>query len=107
MEVFEICNAYESGFGHGVEGDGLKGGYYSDQELNEAYKLGYIEGEAREKKNERLNEQKRKEFEEAARPLMQWLSKNCHPHMKVIVDSSQAEMLEGYVNFVTDDYILD
>jgi len=54
-----------------------------------------------------LNKKQRKEFEESARPLMSWLSKNCHPHMKVIVDSSQAEMLEGYVNFVTDDYILD
>ena len=49
-----------------------------------------------------LSEQKRKEFEEAARPLMSWLSKNCHPHMKVIVNYSRAEMLEGYMNFIDE-----
>jgi len=48
---------------------------------------------------------KRKEFEAASRPLMEWLSKNCHPHVTVIVDSSRSEMLEGVVNFPTDDYI--
>ena len=42
--VFEICNAYESGYGHGVKNDGLNGEYFSDQELNEAYNIGYKAG---------------------------------------------------------------
>jgi hypothetical protein len=42
--VFEICNAYGSGYGHGYEHDGHDGDYYKDPELNEAYHLGYREG---------------------------------------------------------------
>jgi len=52
-----------------------------------------------------INEQQRREFEVASRPLMEWLSKNCHPHVKVIVDYSRSEMLEVIVNFPTEDYI--
>ena len=52
-----------------------------------------------------LTEQQRKEFEAASRPLMEWLSKNCHPHVKVLVDYSSSEMLEGIVIFSTEDYI--
>jgi len=43
--VFQICNAYESGFGHGLKKDGLNGEYSSDAEWNEAYKIGYEGGE--------------------------------------------------------------
>jgi len=42
--VFQICNAYESGFGHGLQDDGLNEDYYTDDELNEAYKIGYNAG---------------------------------------------------------------
>ena len=42
--VFEICNAYESGYGHGYEKDRKRGDYYHDPELCEAYKLGYDNG---------------------------------------------------------------
>lgn len=42
-----------------------------------------------------LNEQERKEFGEAARPLMLFLSKTCHPHVTVIVDYSGAELFES------------
>lgn len=34
-------------------------------------------------------------FENASRPLIKWLSENAHPHMKVIVTSTRAELLEG------------
>lgn len=34
-------------------------------------------------------------FAEAAKPLMDYLRDNCHPHMRVIVDSENAELLEG------------
>ena len=39
----------------------------------------------------RLNE----EFEKAAKPLVEFLQNNCHPHVKVIVDCAGAELLEG------------
>jgi len=54
-----------------------------------------------------LKEEKRKEFEQAARPLMKWLSDNCHPHVNVIVDCVRAELNEGVATFVTEDYVKD
>ena len=42
--VFEICNAYESGVGHGVQADGACNPYEEDSELHEAYGLGYEQG---------------------------------------------------------------
>lgn len=42
-----------------------------------------------------LNEQERTEFEKVARPLVEWLNKNCHPHVTVIVDPTSAELSEG------------
>ena len=32
---------------------------------------------------------------EAALPLMQWLSDNCHPHCSILVDSERIELVEG------------
>jgi hypothetical protein len=32
---------------------------------------------------------------EAAKPLMEWLRKNWHPHVTAIVDSEVAELTEG------------
>ena len=43
-KVFKICNAYETGIGHGQKKDGLSAGPYSDPELNEAYIEGYRHG---------------------------------------------------------------
>lgn len=43
-KVFEICNAYESGVGHGVEKDGKSEPPFSDKDLNEAYVIGYGAG---------------------------------------------------------------
>ena len=54
-----------------------------------------------------FNEKQRKEFEEAARPLMAFLSDNCHPHVTAIVDYSRSYLLEGVVSFVTEDYVKD
>ena len=47
--VFMICDAYESGIGHGLEEDGFSRGedYYDDPELAEAYTIGYEEGQDR------------------------------------------------------------
>lgn len=45
--VFMICNAYESGFGHGLANDGLDMSKtpHSDLELGEAYQIGYEAGQ--------------------------------------------------------------
>ena len=61
--IFMICHAYESGFGHGLAGDGLdlagdgldlagdgldlSQTPHSEPELGEAYQLGYDEGRRR------------------------------------------------------------
>ena len=54
-----------------------------------------------------LSKEKREEFEMASRPLMLWLSKNCHPHIKVIVDSTYIELLEGICSILplTDEKV--
>lgn len=43
-----ICDSYESGFGHGMAGDGLDLSKtpHSDPELGEAYQIGYEAGQA-------------------------------------------------------------
>lgn len=46
-------------------------------------------------------------LESSVRPLMAWLSRNHHPHMRVIVDATSAEMLEGVESYNTDDFIGD
>jgi len=38
---------------------------------------------------------KHKDFDKVVKPVMKWLKKNCHPHMKVIIDSNVAELVEG------------
>ncbi len=56
-----------------------------------------------------LSEKQRKEFEEAVRPLIEWLNvpENAHPHCHVYVDSMRGELSEGVNSFVTDEYIRD
>lgn len=56
-----------------------------------------------------LTDQQKKEFEEAARPLIEWLNVpgNAHPHCHVVVGSGHAELSEGVVCFRTEEYIRD
>ena len=51
--VFRICNSYESGYGHGVSGDGLDSTktIISDLEAAEAYQIGYEAGANAVKRN--------------------------------------------------------
>ena len=42
-----------------------------------------------------LTKEQVKEFEEAAKPLIKFLSENFHPHVQAIVDSTTAEILES------------
>jgi len=43
-----------------------------------------------------------KEFEDVAKPLIEWLQTNTHPHHKVVVTSEYAELLEGKEACVPD-----
>jgi len=37
----------------------------------------------------------RLEMLKAAKPLMDWLEQNTHPHCTIILDSTKAELVEG------------
>ena len=54
-----------------------------------------------------LTKEQKEGFEKAARPLMEYLGKNHHPHVTVILDYSRAEILETSATLVTDDYVPD
>lgn len=45
-----------------------------------------------------VNEEQRKSFDEVARPLIQWLCENVHPHHTVIVTPTGAELLAGSIS---------
>lgn len=38
-----------------------------------------------------------KKFRELAQPLVEFLQKNAHPHAKIIIDCTSAEIVEGLV----------
>lgn len=42
-----------------------------------------------------ISEDKQKEFERAAKPLIKFLCRNYHSHIAAYVDSCSAELLEG------------
>lgn len=56
-----------------------------------------------------LTIEQREEFERVIRPVMKYLGdpKVFHPHVKVIIDSGRAEIVEGIAAIVTEDYISD
>lgn len=54
-----------------------------------------------------VNKDNRKEFLEAAKPLMKWLSDNCHPHCKVVVENNSATLWESDGSVRTDEFLHD
>ncbi|MDP2158955.1 MAG: hypothetical protein Q8K02_00595 [Flavobacterium sp.] len=54
-----------------------------------------------------LTKQQQKELETVARPLIEWLNKNCHPHVTAIVNPARVELLEGVCSIPVEDYISD
>lgn len=54
-----------------------------------------------------LTKEQIKELEEASKPLMKFLAENFHPHVKVIVDSTDAEFLEASCRVKTLEFIKD
>ena len=54
-----------------------------------------------------LTEEQRKDFEAAARPLIEWLCKNCNPHVTAIVKPGEVELFESVAGIPVTDYIPD
>ena len=54
-----------------------------------------------------LTEQQRMEFAALTRPVIEWLNKNCHPHVSVVIEPTSAELSEGVASVYTNDYIRD
>ena len=54
-----------------------------------------------------LTEQERKEFEEAAKPLVKWINENCHPHVTVHVTSTRSELFEGVAAVNIEEFLKD
>ena len=54
-----------------------------------------------------LTEEQRKELEQKVKPVMEWLCKNCHPHVTVIIEPTTAELVEGIATVVTDEFVQD
>jgi len=45
-----------------------------------------------------VNKDKVKEFEQLARPMIQYLCENYHPHVTVVITPTNAELLEGQMS---------
>lgn len=43
------------------------------------------------------------EFKDAAKPLRDWVEKNCNPHTKVIVDNESAEIVQGVAVYFANE----
>lgn len=54
-----------------------------------------------------IDQEKQKEFEKAAEPLIKFLCENFHPHVSVVVDCCSAELSEGICSIRTDKLIKD
>ncbi len=46
-------------------------------------------------------------FQQAAKPMLEWLNKNTDPHATVIINSTNAELMQGIISFVTFDFVKD
>lgn len=44
---------------------------------------------------------------EAAKPLIEYLNNNYHPHCKIIVECDSVEVVEGVEIYVTKEFIKD
>lgn len=46
-------------------------------------------------------------LEEAAKPLMRWMSENLHPHCSAVVDGNSVEVVEGLIRVVNNNFLKD
>jgi len=55
----------------------------------------------------KLTTEQVREMLEAARPLMKWMSENCHPHCEVTVDACTVEIKESLALTGTNAFVKD
>jgi hypothetical protein len=54
-----------------------------------------------------MTEQQKKEFEALTRPVIEWLNKNCNPHVVVLIEPTSAVLYSGEVAYTTHEYVRD
>jgi hypothetical protein len=54
-----------------------------------------------------LSEKQQQEMLEAAKPLIEWMNTNCHPHCTAHVDQNAVELTEGIASNKTDEFLFD
>lgn len=54
-----------------------------------------------------LTNEQRNSLLEAAKPLIQWLNENCHPHCSATVDQSTVKLTEDVATVKTEEFIRD
>ena len=54
-----------------------------------------------------LTDKQLEELKEKATPLIKWIAENFNPHVKVIVDSTEAEILESSARVINESFIKD
>ena len=55
----------------------------------------------------KITKEQEEQLEVASKPLMKFLAENFHPHVKVIVESDRAELLEASASIKCEDYVVD
>lgn len=50
---------------------------------------------------------KKEEFRALAKELIKFLCENCHPHTTIVVTPTSAELMEGTVGIVTEEFLRD
>ncbi len=52
-------------------------------------------------------EEMKKSFEEAAKPLIEWLATKSNPHTTVVVSCTDANFDDGELVFKTEEFLID
>ncbi len=52
-----------------------------------------------------MNDKQVKEFELMTKEMMLWMDRNLHPHTKLILNSTSAEIVEGIICNTNDDLV--
>lgn len=55
----------------------------------------------------KLNFEQEADFAHIASQMIKWLNDNCHPHVKVIIDVTRAELVSGEMVHIDETHIKD
>lgn len=53
------------------------------------------------------SEEKREEFVELSNTLIKWLCDNYHPHTKILITPTNAELMEWLIWNINDEFVKD